>query len=197
MECEMEQKTMKNQTVTKDNRFLRYVLATVTCLISCFERFVKFINKTAYIHIALTGKNFCASARDGFFLLLRNPFKFGLVHGLSEIFMFMGKMLVTVGTAILCYFILIYLEYYEENLYSPFSPIILILFIAFGISLMFMGIYGLGADTIVQCFLVDQEIQEKVNGGAAQFCPEELREFFSNNSNRPSNTPKVAPDTSF
>lgn len=175
-------------------------MAAVTCLISCFERCIKFLNRTAYIHIALTGKNFCASARDGFFILLRNPFKFGLVHGLSEIFMFMGKMLVTVGTALLSYFILIYLEYYADNLYSPFSPVIVILFLSYAVSLMFMSIYGLGADTLVQCFLVDQEVQERVNGGAAQYCPPELREFFKNSSGRPDeNHGRVAPapDSSF
>lgn len=42
------------------------------CCFWCLENFIKFINKNAYIMIAIYGKGFCASARDGFSLILRN-----------------------------------------------------------------------------------------------------------------------------
>jgi len=36
------------------------------------EKFLKFLNKNAYIMIAVHGKNFCTSAKNAFFLLMRN-----------------------------------------------------------------------------------------------------------------------------
>jgi len=57
---------------------------------ACFERFIKFLNKNAYIQIALTGKNFCMAAKDAFWLIIRNPGKFGLVSTLGGIFILIG-----------------------------------------------------------------------------------------------------------
>ena len=36
------------------------------------EKFMRYINRNAYVVCAIYGKNFCSSARDAFFLLLRN-----------------------------------------------------------------------------------------------------------------------------
>jgi len=57
---------------------------------ACFERFIKFLNKNAYIQISLTGKNFCLAAKDAFWLIVRNPGKFSLVTGLGGIFVTIG-----------------------------------------------------------------------------------------------------------
>jgi hypothetical protein len=57
---------------------------------ACFERFIKFLNKNAYIQIALTGKSFCYAAKDAFWLIIRNPGKFGLVATLGGIFILIG-----------------------------------------------------------------------------------------------------------
>jgi hypothetical protein len=40
-----------------------------------------------------------------------------------------------------------------------------------------MSVYGMAADTILQCFLVDEEISRK-SGGAAQHCPDTLKDFL-------------------
>jgi len=37
-------------------------LKCLGCLIDCFERFIRFINRHAYIQIAMTGENFCKAA---------------------------------------------------------------------------------------------------------------------------------------
>lgn len=55
-----------------DNAFTRCILCCCKCFFFCLENFLKFINKNAYIMCAVHGKNFCASARDAFSLLMRN-----------------------------------------------------------------------------------------------------------------------------
>ncbi len=48
------------------NKCMQYLTNCVACCLACVERIVQFINKTAYIQIAIRGKNFCMAAKDGF-----------------------------------------------------------------------------------------------------------------------------------
>lgn len=171
---------MKDKPGVKDNKFLMTLMVILQCYLKCFERFIRFINRTAFIQIALTGKSFCPAARDGFFLILRNPFKFGLVHGLSEIFSFLGNAVITIGAAVIGAIILIYADYYQDKVYSPIIPIVLMLLIAYAVSYMFMSIYSIGSDAIIQCYLMDEEIQRDNHSRPPVHCPEELKEFFKN-----------------
>jgi len=43
-----------------------YLINCMRCFLACIERIVQFLNKTAYIQIAIRGKNFCMAAKDGF-----------------------------------------------------------------------------------------------------------------------------------
>lgn len=56
------------------------------CCVSCFERFVKFINTNAFTLVAMTSKNFCSAAEEAFFLMLRNPARFAIAGGIGGIF---------------------------------------------------------------------------------------------------------------
>lgn len=55
-----------------DNPFTRAIMCCLKCFFWCLEKFLKFINKNAYIMCAVHGKNFCSSARRAFGLLMRN-----------------------------------------------------------------------------------------------------------------------------
>lgn len=55
-----------------DNGFTKAILCCLKCFFWCLEKFLKFINKNAYIMCAIHGKNFCTSAKDAFLLLMRN-----------------------------------------------------------------------------------------------------------------------------
>lgn len=55
-----------------NNAFVKGILCCLRCFFWCLEKFIKFINRNAYIMCAIHGKNFCRSARSAFNLLLRN-----------------------------------------------------------------------------------------------------------------------------
>lgn len=55
-----------------DNPVTRAIMCCLKCCFYCLEKFIKFINRNAYIMCAVHGKNFCASAKDAFNLLMRN-----------------------------------------------------------------------------------------------------------------------------
>ena len=44
----------------------------ISCSLCCFDTFLKFVSKHAYIQVALTGKPFLASSKRSFGLLVRN-----------------------------------------------------------------------------------------------------------------------------
>ena len=171
------------ERVQKQNpsaKLVMMVLCIMTCLVSCFERFIKFISKTGLIMVAISGKHFCASCRDGMYLLLRHPLKFGLVGVLGEVFVFLGKCFVAILTTMAGYIVIANNSRYQEQLYSPFIPCVAFFIIGYVIGSIFMAVYGFAADAIMCCYLVDKDIVER-QGKQVVRCPQPLREFFEEN----------------
>ena len=81
---------IKYQTakLSGDNRMTQCLLACLSCIVACFERFVEFLNRNAYIQIALTGKSFCPAAKDAFETIWSNATRYSLVSGFGAIFTF-------------------------------------------------------------------------------------------------------------
>ena len=161
-------------------RLIQLLLAIMMCLVSCFERFIKFISKTGLVMVAITGENFCSSCRDGISLLLRHPLKFGLVGILGEVFVFLGKIFIATLTTFMGYLVITNNSIYVEKLYSPLIPCVFFFIIGLVVGSIFMAVYGLSADAIMCCFLVDKDIVEK-QGKHVSRAPVPLREFFEEN----------------
>ena len=51
---------------------VKVLLCLCKCCFWCLEKFMKFINRNAYILTAINGTNFCSSAKEAFGLILRN-----------------------------------------------------------------------------------------------------------------------------
>jgi hypothetical protein len=64
-----------------------YAAKCLTCFLACLERFIKFLNKHAYVEVAMRSKCFCVSAVNGAKVVLTNSLRFGVLHGLGEIIM--------------------------------------------------------------------------------------------------------------
>ena len=83
---------------------------------ACFERFVKFINKNAYIQIALTGENFCTSCKQAFSCIMSNLARVVLISTIGGVFRVFGKMFIILGSLGLCYIILTNAEPYKTTI---------------------------------------------------------------------------------
>lgn len=68
----LEYADQKLKQYSQDNPLVKALVCCCKCCFWCLEKFMKFINRNAYIMTAVYGKNFCTSARDAFFLLMRN-----------------------------------------------------------------------------------------------------------------------------
>lgn len=150
---------------------------------ACFERFIEFLNKNAYIQIALSGRNFCSGAKEAIRIIWANPARFTLVGGLGNAFTGIGKLFMVIATVWLSYYLMINVDPFKSDITSPFLPCILIFFISLAIASVFMLVYSMAIDAILMCFLYDEEMN-KGKGGAPKHCPELLRDFIDNSEKK-------------
>lgn len=139
-----------------NNKFGEALLCCCQCCLWCFEKFVKFLNKNAYIQTAIFGTPFCRSAREAFSLIARNVGKIGSISYVSTIVLFVGKFFIsclTTGAAF------IYIQNgIGEELYSVGGPLAFIFVISYFIGDMFLDIFDMSTTTILHCFVADEEM---------------------------------------
>lgn len=100
----------KNQIekLNKGNPVVKAILFCTSYCLACFERFIKFISKNAYIQIAITGKNFCASAWNAFILILKNALRFGTANAIGFIFNFLGVVFIGMANGVVVFVLITY-----------------------------------------------------------------------------------------
>ena len=89
----------------QDNKLIKAALCVCKCCFWCLEKFMKFLNRNAYIMCAVSGNNFCTSAKDAFFLLLRNAARLAVLTGVVNFLMFLSKIVVVGLCAALSYIV--------------------------------------------------------------------------------------------
>ncbi|KAI5627676.1 choline transporter-like protein 4 [Silurus asotus] len=97
------------------NPCARFLMCCLKCCFYCLEKFIKFINRNAYIMIAIYGKNFCVSAKNAFSLLMRNIIRVVVLDKVTDLLLFFGKLLVVGGVGALAFY------FFSGNI--PNSPI--------------------------------------------------------------------------
>ena len=132
-----------------NNKVTLCILKCLSCYMACFERFIEFLNKNAYIQIALTGKNFCCAAKDAFSLILSNLARFAILGPVGGTFKFIGVLIISGSGTAVCYLICTYYTNVTVNIYSPIAPTIASGIICSFIAILFMTVYGMGIDTIL------------------------------------------------
>lgn len=117
-------------------------MSCLRCFMECYERFIKYLSKNTYIHIALTGHDFCTASKEAYHLIHRNAQKYSMVSGFGQVINFIGKVFISCFTTFICYVIIISSSYYSENLFSPLFPTIGCLIVSYIVGNLFMSLYG-------------------------------------------------------
>uniref|UniRef100_A0A8C8D3Z6 Choline transporter-like protein n=1 Tax=Oncorhynchus tshawytscha TaxID=74940 RepID=A0A8C8D3Z6_ONCTS len=141
----------------------RFLMCCLKCCFWCLEKFIKFLNRNAYIMIAVYGKNFCVSAKNAFMLLMRNIVRVVVLDKVTDLLLFFGKMLVVGGVGVLAFFFfsgrirLPGSNFRTEMLNYYWMPIIVVVVGAYLIAHGFFSVYSMCVDTLFLCFLEDLE----------------------------------------
>uniref|UniRef100_A0A8C9TQW8 Choline transporter-like protein n=1 Tax=Scleropages formosus TaxID=113540 RepID=A0A8C9TQW8_SCLFO len=143
------------------NRFAKFLLCCLKCCFWCLEKFIKFLNRNAYIMIAIYGKNFCTSARDAFFLLMRNIIRVAVLDKVTDFLLFLGKLLIVAAVGILSFFFfsgkMKGIESTTPALNYYWVPIVTVIIGSYLIAHGFFSVYAMCVDTLFLCFLEDLE----------------------------------------
>uniref|UniRef100_A0A7N8XRF7 Choline transporter-like protein n=1 Tax=Mastacembelus armatus TaxID=205130 RepID=A0A7N8XRF7_9TELE len=151
------------------NRFAKFLLSCLKCCFWCLEKCIKFLNRNAYIMIAIYGKNFCTSARDAFFLLMRNIIRVAVLDKVTDFLLFLGKLLIVGIVAV---------EQAAPSLNYYWVPILTVVVGSYLIAHGFFSVYAMCVDTLFLCFCEDLER----NDGSSErpyFMSPELHEILS------------------
>uniref|UniRef100_A0A8C2EYA9 Choline transporter-like protein n=1 Tax=Cyprinus carpio TaxID=7962 RepID=A0A8C2EYA9_CYPCA len=170
------------------NAFTRFLLCCLKCCFWCLEHFIKFMNRNAYIMISIYGKNFCASARDAFFLLMRNVMRVAVLDKVTDFLLFLGKLLISGSVGVLAFFFftrqipVIQEEVPSLNYY--WVPLLTVIFGSYMIAHGFFNVYAMCVDTLFLCFLLDLE---KNDGSATRpyYMASSLRAILNKKNKRP------------
>lgn len=148
-------KYLEKQAKQQKNKVMVMVFKAIQCCLWCFEKCMKFLNKNAYIQIALMGTNFCTSAKKAFFLILRNAVRFGTVALLGSMIHAIGFLFIVVSSVGLGY---LFLTALHPDV-GPAVCLIVYAFTAYLVAKLFMNIFGLAVDSTLQCFLACEEME--------------------------------------
>ena len=152
----------------------RCVLCCVECCLKCIAKVLEYINKHAYIMISIKGDCFCTAAWEGFALTVRNLGRFSVLTLLGKLFSNLGTLFIAVASGIIGYLVIENYGFIKEEIDSAFLPVFCIVIVGLIIGLVSMNVFGMSADTLLYCFLIDEEI----NKGQPKAMPE-LQKFMS------------------
>uniref|UniRef100_A0A6Q2YUH5 Choline transporter-like protein n=1 Tax=Esox lucius TaxID=8010 RepID=A0A6Q2YUH5_ESOLU len=154
---------LDHKTRAAQNPCARFLFCCLKCCFWCLEKFIKFLNRNAYIMIAVYGKNFCVSAKNAFLLLMRNIVRVVVLDKITDLLLFFGKLLVVGGVGVLAFFffsgriILPGSSFRPQMLHYYWMPIIVVIVGAYLIAHGFFSVYNMCVDTLFLCFLEDLE----------------------------------------
>jgi solute carrier family 44 protein 1 (choline transporter-like protein)/choline transporter-like protein 2/4/5 len=157
---------LEKQAQQQKNKVMVIVFKVIQCCLYCFERFIKFLNKNAYIQIAIRGTNFCSSAKKAFFIIAKNMLRFGTIAILGEVIQWIGYVFIMGFSLVIGYFLL---DWMHSDI-SPFLPMIMYAIMSYIIGMLFMNVFGLAVDTCLQCFIFAEE-----NKPDGDYIPAQLR----------------------
>jgi hypothetical protein len=165
---------LQKQAEKQHNKLLALIFSCLAYAVWCFEKCAKFLSKNAYIQIALLGKKFCAAAKDAFFLIFRNAGRIMAAAMISPVINWLGFLIITLSTVFIG-FQLITVSGLQLN--SPYGACAIYLIEGWVCGSLVMNVFGLGVDTVLQCFVADEEI----NGVVGEHTPPELTSFLQDN----------------
>ncbi|XP_044804100.1 choline transporter-like protein 2 isoform X2 [Bubalus bubalis] len=144
-----------------ENKFAKFLMSCLKCCFWCLEKFIKFLNRNAYIMIAIYGTNFCTSARNAFFLLMRNIIRVAVLDKVTDFLFLLGKLLIVGSVGILAFFFFTHririVQDTAPSLNYYWVPVVTVVIGSYLIAHGFFSVYGMCVDTLFLCFLEDLE----------------------------------------
>jgi choline transporter-like protein 2/4/5 len=165
----------------KTGKIAGYIMCCCRCCLFCLEKFLKFLNRNAYIMTAIYGTGFITSARRAFSVIVSNPLRLLVIDKVCDFLIFLGKLCITLGIGILAFFFfthrITHAEEYVPELHYYFIPLLLVVIGTYIVATCFFSVYSMAVDTLFICALEDLKLKEK-NQAHQLMMSKELRKVF-------------------
>ena len=165
------EKTSTNKT---ESKCFKCIISCLQCCMGCVGKVMEYVNKHAYIQIALKGDSFCTAAWEGFALIVRNLGRFTALSAIGTVFSLIGTIFISVASGVIGYFLITEVSVFSDELNSCVLPVVVFIIIGFIMGLVTMNIFGTSGDALMHSFLLDEEL----NKGQAKAFPE-LQKFMN------------------
>ncbi|XP_046448873.1 choline transporter-like protein 2 isoform X1 [Daphnia pulex] len=147
-----------------DTSCSRAMMCLCKCCFWMLEKFMRFVNRNAYVLCAINGTGFCESASEAFSLLLRNVVRVAVLDKVTDFLLFIGRLVIVTSVGILSFYVFTnrihYINEYLPPTHYYMVPIITTVLGAYFISGLFFSVYAMAIDTIFICFLQDTEMND-------------------------------------
>lgn len=143
------------------SRIARFFLCCLKFCFWCLERFIKFLNRYAFIITAAYSLNFCRAAAKAFKLITSNALRIVVIDKITNFVLFLSNLSITCGIGAVAFFFFTkklpieFLTKYSPDLNYYFLPLIVIVLGAYGVTKLFFDVFSIGIDSVLISVLID------------------------------------------
>ncbi|CAL1534442.1 unnamed protein product [Lymnaea stagnalis] len=126
------------------------------CCCWCVEKCLKYLNANAYTVVAISGKNFCTSARKSYYILVGNALKVLAMNCVSNELLFICKVAVMAATSAVS---VIWFKS-QEDLHFYAIPVLLVSVFSYYVAHCFLSVYEMVINALLLCFCEDRDLND-------------------------------------
>ena len=157
---------------TGENKCLKNIVKCATCCLGCVEDVCEYLSETAFCYQAVSGESFFESAKKAFLLNLKHGVKFAFAQFIAKVFIFLGKIAITVGNIFSLLFIMNNITNDSKEVKSFLGPCFAVGLVTWLTASLFLGIFEHGVVAMLICICIDLDM----NGGVLEYGPATFHE---------------------
>lgn len=150
---------IQNQVKEAQNDVGRAIFRACQCCLYCFEKFLTYLTRNAYIEIAIYGKNFCWSGEQAVKVLTTNSMRVFAINSVGDFVLFLSKVFVVSLTLLIGSAVIEKIEG-VQHMWVLLSVVGLFTYF---VSHCFITVYEMVIDSIFICFCEDCEINDGIS----------------------------------
>ncbi|KAH9489421.1 hypothetical protein Btru_037679 [Bulinus truncatus] len=126
------------------------------CCCWCVEKCLRYLNSYAYSVVAISGKNFCTSARKSYYILVSNTYKLSAMNSVCHLVLLFTKVAVMAATTAVS---VIWFKS-QEDLHFYAIPVLVVAVFSYYIAHCFLSVYQLIIDALMLCYCEDRDLND-------------------------------------
>jgi len=144
---------------TANSHVIKCLLCCCACCVNCCKDVVKFINKNAYIDMAITSHNFCEAAKQAIEMIVELGGAMAVLNGATFVFTVFGTALITLACGALAHVAALHGAFTDADSSSsvgcPLAPMLVSMLLGCLVALDFMNVFDMTSDSLLYCYGVD------------------------------------------